>query len=329
MAQRQRRRKDVGADQAEKPKEKPGSAPESAVDQKPSSQERAQTEGTIRVLFVESTTGEQYECRVPVSTRIHHIASDFFESQGWETHDARGRAQRAVVELVDRDHPDRTLRLNGDDTVEDAELHDGDILRVFPESVAGAVNERDRLPALIQDLNGMTELADWNKRITFEAKPAQAPTFYRVRLDYPGFRRLDGDVPIRTETHEVEIHLGAQYPREAPLVFWKSEVFHPNIHPEHQGVCLGVLMDRWMPGMGIDRLVTMLAEIAQWRNFDITNAFNREAARWARDPDNMEYVRQIGGSPDQHPIGELLKLLEKQSENREPIIFSRVKEKRG
>lgn len=72
-----------------------------------------------------------------MSTRIHHIASDFFESQGWETHDARGRAQCAVVELVDRDHPDRTLRLNGDDTVEDAGLHDGYILRVFPESVAG------------------------------------------------------------------------------------------------------------------------------------------------------------------------------------------------
>jgi ubiquitin-protein ligase len=328
MAKKPHRRKSGDAGQREERKPRPAGASKPASDQKAASQAAPQAEGTIRVLFVEDTTGEQFECRVPVGTSINHLAGDFFESQGWDTHDARGRAQRAVVELVDRDNPDRTLRLNGDDTVEGAGLQDNDVLRVFPESVAGAVDERARLPALIQDLNGMTDLAGWNKRITFEAKPAQAPTFYRVRLDYPGFRRLDRDEPVRTETHEVEIHLGARYPAEAPRVFWASDVFHPNIHPEHRGVCLGVLMERWMPGMGVARLVTMLAEIAQWRNFDIINAFNPEAARWASDPANMEYVRQIGGSPEQHPIGELWKLLEKGSQAREPIAFSRVGERR-
>ena len=285
-------------------------------------------EATITILFVEDTTGEQFECRVPASMPLSHLASDFFESQGWDTQDAHGRGQRAVVELVDPKNPDRTSRLNSEDTVDEAGLRDNDVLRIFPESVAGAVDERIRLPALIQDLNAMTELAEWNEHISFVPKPANAPTFYRVHLNYPGFCRLDGNKPIRTERHEVEIHLGADYPRQSPIVFWKSEVFHPNIHPDHRGVCLGVLMERWMPSLGIARLVTMLAEIAQWRNFDISNAFNRQAAEWASKPANMKFVSEIGGSTDQHPIGDWLKKLELESDRRERLTFTKVDKKR-
>jgi len=71
-------------------------------------------------------------------------------------------------------------------------------------------------------------------------------------------------------------------------------------------------------------LVTLLAEIAQWRNFDITNAFNKEAARWADNPENMKYVQQIGGAPDQHPIGEIFKLFGLQNRTDKPIKFRRV-----
>ena len=133
MAEKRRHRSSENAHQ----KLKPGSARTSGHTKKTLSKASPGTEESIRLLFVEDTTGEQYECRVPWGTRIEQIASDFFESQGWGTHDARGRVQRAVVELVDRDHPDRTLRLNGEDTVRDAGLNDSDILRVFPESVAG------------------------------------------------------------------------------------------------------------------------------------------------------------------------------------------------
>jgi hypothetical protein len=284
-----------------------------------------QDPGMIRVLFIEGTSGEQFESRVPIGTRIDQLAGDFFESQDWQTHDGQGHAQRAVVELVDRDKRDRTQRLRGDHTVEQAGLRDGDIIRIFPEAVAGVVNENARLRTLIQDLNGMRELTEWNRRISFEGTPENAPTKYLVRLDYPGFARLEGAKPIRTtKPHEVEIFLSADYPRTAPIVRWKTEIFHPNIHPEHRGVCLGVLMERWLPGMGIARLVTMLAEIAQWRNFDITNAFNKEASEWAAEPENAQYIEDIEGSPEQLPMGELFKMFEKEFSGRKPIEFRRI-----
>ncbi len=279
----------------------------------------------VRVLFVEDTTGDQFECEVPTDMLIGQLAGDFFEDRGWGTHDASGHAQRAVAELVDPVHADRTRRLSADATVDEEQLQDGDVIRIFPEAVAGA-DERARLPAHIQDLNGMNGLAEWNDAISFEAKPASVPTYYLVRINCPGFARLNVDRPVVTDTHEVEIHLGAKYPAEAPLVRWKTPVFHPNIHPDHQGVCLGVLMERWMPGMGIARLVTMLAEIAQWRNFDTTSSLNNAAADWARNPDHHKYIREIGGSPGQHPIAEIAELLklfeQKASGQRERVKFT-------
>ncbi len=327
MAEKRLPKKNAAAKQtaAKKTTRKKATTKKQAATTNPAPASVQHVAATVRVLFIEDTTGEQFTCQVPVGTLINQLASDFFEDRGWDTQD-----KRAVVELVDGENRDRTRRLRGDLTVEEEGLQDGDILRVFPESIAGVLNEITRLPALIQDLNGMCELAEWNPRITFEAKPENAPTWYLVKLDYPGFRRLEGNKPIQTTApHEVEIHLGADYPRQAPLVLWKTEIFHPNIHPDHRGVCLGVLMQYWLPGFGIPRLVIMLAEIAQWRNFDIIHGrnLNPEAALWADDPQNMQYVLDIGGSPDQHPIGEWLKRLEKETQQRQPLVFNRVNRK--
>ena len=55
---------------------------------------------TIRLLFIEDTTGEQYEASVPAGTLLNQLANDFFETRGWDTHDSQGRAQRAVVDEV-------------------------------------------------------------------------------------------------------------------------------------------------------------------------------------------------------------------------------------
>lgn len=91
---------------------------------------------TIRI-YVESTDGERFEADVPIDTRISTLAADFFESLGWPTRDSHGRSQRAVVELVNTENPERTKRLRGDYTVESAGLWDGAIVRIFPESIAG------------------------------------------------------------------------------------------------------------------------------------------------------------------------------------------------
>jgi len=284
-------------------------------------------------IFIEDTSGERFECDVPVDTELSTVAADFFEDRGWPTTDSRGRGQRAVVELVDPENPERTKRLRGEQTVDEANLEDGDVLRIFPESIAGRVDERERVTALVTDHQDMIDLVEWNPRVEFKANTSHAPTRYEITFDYKSFRELsaDGHTPVVSTEHRVEIILGADYPRRAPMVRWLTPIFHPNIRPSDGAVCLGVLSDRYLPGLGLARLVIMLAEMVQWRNFDMTSALNDAAAEWAANTDHWEHIYDIGGSPFQGPVHELFRQLEElwQGEGKRPRVkFERVTEER-
>ena len=110
-------------------------------------------------ILVEAPSGERFEATVPYATKLSRLAADFFESQGWPTQDRRGRGQRAVIELVNPNNPDDTKRLNGDLDIEESSVQDGDTLRIFPESIAGRVDQRARQNALISDHNEMQSLS--------------------------------------------------------------------------------------------------------------------------------------------------------------------------
>lgn len=274
---------------------------------------------TIRV-FVEAPSGQRFEADVPQDVPLQQIAADFFAEQGWPTQDSGGRGSRAVVELANPDRPDETKRLNGEQTLANAGIRDGDLLRVFPESIAGALtaDANARLKALIQDQNDMQALAKRNRRIRFEANRDKASDQYDLIFDYPSFIELPAgtDEPRIGDTHEVRIVLDQGYPLVAPIVRWQTPIFHPNIHRETGDVCLGVLKERYLPGLGLARLVRMLAEMLQWRNADAFNAFNRTAAEWAMDTRHWDQIRAIGGQPIQGPIAHLFAEMENQRRKR-------------
>lgn len=267
---------------------------------------------SIRV-FIESPDGERFECDLPADMPLSNVAADFFEDRGWPTTDSRGRGQRAVVEVVDPNNPDRTKRLRGEQTVGDAGLWDEAILRIHPESIAGRLDESARVPALVSDHRAMESLVSWNRRITFKANREHAPFEYTVTFTYPSFVALasDGHKPVLGEEHRAKIELGAEYPRAAPFVRWLTPIFHPNIHPQNGAVCLGALMHRYLPGLGLGRLTMMLAEMVQWRNCDFTSSLNKTAAEWAANPEHWPYIFEIGGSPFQGPALTLLNELAK------------------
>ena len=278
----------------------------------------------MRKIFVEAPSGERFEAEVPADTRLSKMAADFFESQNWPLQDSRGRGQRAVVELVNPQNPEDTKRLNGDWEMDRANIRDGDTLRIFPESIAGAMDQHARLGTLISDHGDMQTLCERNPQITFTANRFHAPDRYKVTFHLTSFVDLPPgeEEPRRADTHEVEITLGADYPRMAPMVRWLTPIFHPNIQQPDGAVCLGVLRERYLPGMGLARLVRMLAEMVQWRNFDAFNPFNRSAAEWAADPGHWPAITAIGGHPFQGPIAELAKLLDRSKQP--PIQFRRL-----
>lgn len=126
------------------------------------------SEPEIRTIIVEAPSGEKFETDIPCNTPISKLAVDF-EAQGWPT-EQRGQRQRAVVELVNPQNPDETKRLNGNGNICEEGVENGDTLRIFSESIAGAMADpHARQRALIDDHNGMKALCDRDPQISFTA----------------------------------------------------------------------------------------------------------------------------------------------------------------
>jgi hypothetical protein len=84
----------------------------------------------------------------------------------------------------------------------------------------------------------------------------------------------------------VEIYLHNQYPQRWPGMKWMTPIWHPNINHLNGSVCIDAAW--WTASRSLDRLVIMLGEMLQWKNFhdDPTKPpfpWDADAARWSRE----------------------------------------------
>jgi ubiquitin-protein ligase len=277
-------------------------------------------------FYIEDPAGDIYRAEALSNTLVRDVATDFFEERAWATRDQAGRPQRAVVERVDPDNPERSTRLRPDQTLHDAGVQQEDTLRVLPESVAGAVEPHERLRALVTDHREVLALRDEDpEHIKIETNADHAPTHYTIAFGYPGIRLGDDSRPQITREHRVEILLPADYPLEAPLVRWLTPIYHPNIS-QRGIVCLGVLAERYLPGLGLAYIVRMLRDIVRYRNYDLHGVYNREAADWARSSEGQAVIQQLDGVPEEQPLDMLLEVARQawRNEQRQRTRFKRV-----
>lgn len=261
----------------------------------------------MKRVYIADTSGNQYECELPGNTLAGVIAADFFEQMDWPQQDAQGRGQRAIIEFLNPQTREYT-RLRPDQTIEDAQIPEGAILNIYPESIAGAVDARRRLAALMMDFDEIKELAASQSNIIFTSNNNTFPDTYDFRFQIDSFKagpENNGEMPEIQHEHNVTIVLGSQYPREAPWVKWQTPIFHPNISINGD-VCLGQLKERYLPSLGLKRIVLLLIEILQWRNYDFFEPFNQEAAQWAMQPENWSIIESIGGIKFHFPYKELI-----------------------
>jgi ubiquitin-protein ligase len=138
--------------------------------------------------------------------------------------------------------------------------------------------ESPQMRRLRSDLAAMERLQAESSVLQFRAygKPAQ-----RFLIEFRGksLSREKGKVGLR-EHHEVEVKLGASYPRSMPELRWLTPIYHPNIS-EIGLVCLGGYGTHWVPSLHLDELCVMLWDMARYYNYDIRSPYNREAALWA------------------------------------------------
>ena len=270
---------------------------------------------TISVI-IEDTAGKQYGINLPITAKLNEVCNEFFVDAYGSSFDDN---LRAVAELIDPNNPNISKRLDSNKTIKELGLYDDAVLRVFPESIAGAIDEHKRITALIAAHKQMEALKRTNSKIDFTPNMSQAPTRYTIVFHEKGICGLkeDGHTPIILDHHELEIKLGPNYPGEAPSVRWITPIFHPNIRPKTGDVCLGVLREKYLPGLGLAKLVVMLFEMLQYRNYDIDNPFNPKAAAWAEKEAHQTFITEIGGYTYQDPVAKLLDKIDKLSRTRQ------------
>ena len=184
--------------------------------------------------------------------------------------------------------------LKEEEALADTAIPDYDQLMLTADITAGAsgmsVAETPRMRRLRGDYELMRELDARSDLISFKASspnPNLPPERYIVTFKCRSITSVDRQGnPKFGEHHQVEIYLHNQYPHRWPGMKWLTPIWHPNINHLNGSVCIDAAW--WAASRSLDRLVIMLGEMLQYKNFhdDPTKPpfpWDAEAARWCRE----------------------------------------------
>ncbi len=182
--------------------------------------------------------------------------------------------------------------LNENETLADAGVPDEDRLILTADITAGgiSIDQSPRMRRLKADHQLMQDLVSQSDLIEFKAVSARKglpPERYIVTYKCKGIVGVDhSGKPKFGNKHQVEIYLHNQYPQRWPGMKWLTPVWHPNINHINGSVCVDAAW--WTASRSLDRLVLMIGEMVQYKNFhdDPTKPpfpWDPEAARWSRE----------------------------------------------
>ncbi len=182
------------------------------------------------------------------------------------------------------------------ETLADAGVPDDDRLVLTADITAGSagsarisIDQSPRIRRLRADNKRMVDMAAQSDLIEFkttEARKGLPPERYIVTYKCKGIVGVDKNgKPKMGSKHQVEIYLHNQYPQRWPGMQWLTPVWHPNINHHNGSVCVDAAW--WTASRSLDRLVIMIGEMVQYKNFhdDPTKPpfpWDPEAARWSR-----------------------------------------------
>jgi len=163
---------------------------------------------------------------------------------------------------------------------------------------------------LVYELEEMKRLTRESSMIGFEANDEYQPDQYYVKFQVTGLVHRDR----RSNRHVAHIYLSASYPRNPPVVRFKTPIFHPNIkalldddqqvarfaanvggqenlerlYYQNPGVrelfdahiCLDVLDLNWTPSVTLYDICLELGAMIQYQRYNLKSPLNHEAAEW-------------------------------------------------
>jgi len=240
----------------------------------------------LNVTFVLPSGGARV-AEVPDDLRVRDLMPELISMLKLPT---IGPDNRPMEYRMDSKALGRELKEN--ETLAEASIPDNDRLMLAADITAGAMSvaETPRMRRLRGDYELMVELGSRSDLISFKASspnPNLPPERYIVTFKCKSIVAVDHQGnPKFGEHHQVEIYLHNQYPQRWPGMKWLTPIWHPNINHLNGSVCIDAAW--WAASRSLDRLVVMLGEMLQWKNFhdDPTKPpfpWDAEAARWSRE----------------------------------------------
>ncbi|MEZ2231085.1 ubiquitin-conjugating enzyme E2 [Microcoleus sp.] len=133
---------------------------------------------------------------------------------------------------------------------------------------------------LQNDFKALSELVDNSGgTLAIISTSGNPPYQYVIEYRCRGIEQLQGNEPVFRTSHQVEISLGNNYPKQEPDAKFLTPIFHPNVY-SNLNICLG---RDWTMAETLPELVIRIGKIIQYAN-DITNLnspANAVAKKWA------------------------------------------------
>lgn len=108
--------------------------------------------------------------------------------------------------------------------------------------------------------------------------PDQPPEKYLIVFDCIGLKKIPDNKIVETNEHALMVVFGSNYIPDPPRLIWMTPIWHPNIDLPH--ICTEGRP--FSLGTSLDLICLMVGQMIQYRNYNIYNPLNKEAAEWAR-----------------------------------------------
>jgi len=116
-----------------------------------------------------------------------------------------------------------------------------------------------------------------SKLVAVEPLAGDPPNHYRVTYHLNGLAWDDERGTVKpVSEHIVDIFLPVGYPKQAPRCVMRTPIWHPNIGDY---VCIG---DVWSAGVALVDIIAHIADMIQYRSYNLASPVNKDAAAWAR-----------------------------------------------
>ena len=153
-----------------------------------------------------------------------------------------------------------------------------------------------RLRRLENDYRELRSRFDGDPYVTITPLGPYPPDKYQIVYRVPSLRLDASNSLVRTQQTVVTITLPMGYPREKPHAETIDPVFHPNFGAY---VCMA---DFWAPGQSLGDIVTSIADMLQFKKYNIRSPLNAVAAEWANENAQQLPLADIALGAAQHAV---------------------------